>query len=96
MGAACAADTHSLWSVAGLAPSASAWGAAVAAMNSYQGLHLVLLAFIGPWIIARSLAHKLTPGSRAALDCGALIWHYTSLQGAAAIAVIYLMPKLMG
>jgi len=96
MAGAFAADTWSLWSVAGLAPSASAWGAAIAAMNSYQGLHLVLLAFIGPWIIARSLAHKLTPGSRAALDCGALIWHYTSIQGAAAIAVIYLMPKLMG
>jgi cytochrome c oxidase subunit I+III len=94
--AAFTADSYSLWVLARLDPQSSAWGAAIAAMNAYQGLHLVLLAFIGPWIAARSLGHKLTPGSRAALDCGALIWHYTSIQGAAALAVIHLMPKLMG
>jgi cytochrome c oxidase subunit I+III len=94
--AAWACDSWSLWEEARLDPTSHAWGAAIAAMNAYQGLHLLLLGFVAPWIIARSLAKRLTPSSRAALDCGALIWHYTALQGAAAIAVVQLLPRWMG
>ncbi|UGQ48672.1 cytochrome c oxidase subunit I [Massilia endophytica] len=94
--AAWACDSWSLWSAARLDPVSHAWGASIAAMNAYQGLHLLLLGFVAPWIAARSLAKRLTPASRAALDCGALIWHYTALQGAVAMAVVQMLPRWMG
>jgi cytochrome c oxidase subunit I+III len=80
---------------AGLDPSASAWAAAIAALASYQGLHIALLAVLAPYLALRAWRGRLGPRSRATLDNIALVWHYTTLQGIAAVAVVRLMPLLM-
>jgi cytochrome c oxidase subunit I+III len=79
----------------GLDPSASAWAAAIAALVSYQGLHIVLLLVLGPYLALRAWRGHLGPRSRATLDNIALVWHYTSLQGIALAAVVRLLPLLM-
>ena len=80
---------------AGLAPSETAWAAAVAALASYQGLHIVLLLILAPYLALRAWRGLLGRRSRATLDNIALVWHYTTLQGIAAVAVVRLMPLLM-
>jgi cytochrome c oxidase subunit I+III len=80
---------------AGLDPSASAWAAAIAALVSYQGLHIALLLVLGPYLALRAWRGHLGPRSRATLDNIALVWHYTTLQGIALAAVVRLVPLLM-
>jgi len=80
---------------AGLDPSASAWAAAIAALAGYQGLHIVLLLVLAPYLALRAWRGHLGPRSRATLDNIALVWHYTTLQGIAAVAVVRLMPLVM-
>jgi cytochrome c oxidase subunit I+III len=80
----------------GMDPTASAWAAAAAALTSYQGLHIALLAVLGPYLALRGWRGHLGPRSRAMLDNIALVWHYTTVQGVAAVAVVRLMPLLMG
>jgi cytochrome c oxidase subunit I+III len=79
----------------GLDPTASAWAAAIAALASYQGLHIALLAVLGPYLALRAWRGHLGSRSRATLDNIGLVWHYTTLQGIAAVAVVRLMPLLM-
>ena len=81
---------------AGLAPSSQAWSATVAAMLSYQGLHVLVLLIIAPYLLARSWSGRLGAASRATMDNSALIWHYTTLQGLAYAAAVNLLPRLMG
>jgi cytochrome c oxidase subunit I+III len=81
---------------AGLDPTASAWAAAIAALAGYQGLHIAILAVLAPYLALRAWRGHLGPRSRATLDNIALIWHYTTLQGIAAVAVVRLMPLVMG
>ncbi|HEY5799308.1 MAG TPA: cbb3-type cytochrome c oxidase subunit I, partial [Burkholderiaceae bacterium] len=81
---------------AGLDPVGHAWGAAIAAMLSYQGLHVVLLVFVAAYLCARSWRGHLTARSRASFDNSALIWHYTALQGVVLLAAVRLVPWWMG
>jgi cytochrome c oxidase subunit I+III len=80
---------------AGPDPMASAWAAAIAALASYQGLHIALLAVLGPYLALRAWRGHLGTRSRATLDNIALVWHYTTLQGIAAVAAVRLVPLLM-
>ena len=80
---------------AGLDPSASAWGAAIGALLGYQGLHIVVLAIAGPYLVLRAWRGHLGQHSRATLDNVALLWHYTSLQGIAGMALVHGLPALM-
>jgi cytochrome c oxidase subunit I+III len=80
----------------GLNPASHAWSAAVAAMVAYQGLHVLLCAITGAYVIARSLCGHLTPHSRGSLDNTALIWYYTLLQGAVTGVAVHVWPRLMG
>jgi cytochrome c oxidase subunit I+III len=66
---------------AGLDPVATAWGATVAALLAYQGLHAVLLAILGTYLWLRSWCGRLTATNRATLDNCTLVWHYVTLQG---------------
>ncbi|TWI67264.1 cytochrome c oxidase subunit I+III [Pseudoduganella lurida] len=79
----------------GLNPVRNAWGAAVATMLAYQGMHLLLCTAAAGWVIARSLCRHLTPHSRGSLDNAALIWYYTVLQGAIIAAAVHVWPRLM-
>jgi cytochrome c oxidase subunit I+III len=80
---------------ADLAPSESAWAAAVAALASYQGLHIVLLAIMALYLALRGWRGHLTARSRATLDNIALVWHYTTLQGIAWMSAVRVVPLLM-
>ena len=90
-----AADLRSQ-GLAGLDPTAHAWGATIAAMLAYQGLHAVLLAILAFYLLARSWTGRLTPASRATLDNCALVWHYATVQGLVIAATVQWLPKLMG
>ena len=90
-----AADLRSQ-GLAGLDPTAHAWGATIAAMLAYQGLHAVLLAILAFYLLARSWTGRLTPTSRATLDNCALVWHYATVQGLVIAATVQWLPKLMG
>ncbi len=81
---------------AGLAPTAHAWGAAIAAILAYQGLHIVALALCAIYLCARSWHGHLGARSRATFDNTALIWHATTLQGIAGAAAIHVVPWFMG
>ncbi|HEX9174230.1 MAG TPA: cytochrome ubiquinol oxidase subunit I, partial [Telluria sp.] len=82
--------------LAGLDPTATAWGATVAAMLAYQGLHVAILALAALYLCARAWCGHVTSSSRATLDNIALMWHYTTLQGIAAAVAIHAVPWLMG
>ena len=92
--ASCALDVRGLLA-AGLDPTASAWAAAVAALASYQGLHVATLAVLAPYLAARAWCGLLGERSRASLDTIALVWHMTTLQGIAGMLVVRLVPLLM-
>ncbi|MBA3478051.1 MAG: hypothetical protein H0T52_06575, partial [Lautropia sp.] len=53
------------------------------------------IVVMGSYLIARVWSRMLAPESRATLDNTALMWHYTALQGVAAVAVVQAMPALM-
>ena len=78
--------------LAGLRPAANAWSATVAAMLGWQGFHVAVLLLMGLYVCARVWAGRLRIDARASLDNTALLWHYVTVQGLAAMAVIYLMP----
>ena len=80
--------------LAGLQPNANAWSATVAAMLAWQGFHGVVLVVMGAYVCARAWSGRLRPDARASLDNTALLWHYVTVQGLAAVGVVYLMPKL--
>ena len=92
--ASCAVDVRGLLA-AGLDPTASAWAAGVAALASYQGLHVATLAVLAPYLAARAWCGLLGARSRASLDTIALVWHATTLQGIAGMLVVRLVPLLM-
>jgi cytochrome c oxidase subunit I+III len=87
-------DLHG-YQLAGLAPRTMAWSATIAALLSYQGLHVIVLALAGPDLAARAWSGRLSPASRATLDNTALIWHYTTLQGIALALAVHGVPLLM-
>ncbi|QOL51293.1 cytochrome c oxidase subunit I [Massilia litorea] len=87
-------DLHG-YQLAGLAPRTMAWSATIAALLSYQGLHVIVLALAGPYLAARAWSGRLSPASRATLDNTALIWHYTTLQGIALALAVHGVPLLM-
>jgi cytochrome c oxidase subunit I+III len=77
---------------AGLDPRAQAWSATVAALLGYQGLHVLLLAAMAVYVLARSGA-GLLHGSASTLDVTALLWHYATAQGLAFAAAVNLLPR---
>jgi cytochrome c oxidase subunit I+III len=81
---------------AGLAPSANAWSATVAALLAWQGLHAAILLLMGGYLLARSFAGALRDDARASLDNCALMWHYVSAQGLLALGLVRLLPQWMG
>jgi cytochrome c oxidase subunit I+III len=77
---------------AGLDPRLHGWSATVAALYAYQGVHVALLLLMGAFVCARALAGRLGPTQRAAIDCSALMWHYTAVQGIAIAVVVNRLP----
>jgi cytochrome c oxidase subunit I+III len=78
----------------GLEPSANAWSATVGALLGAGALHAILLGVCATFLIARSIAGRLSPESRASLDCVVLFWHASTALMLAPLAVVQLMPLL--
>lgn len=64
-------------------------------MVSYQGLHVVVIALMAAYLVARLWSGKLAPDARATLDNTVLFWQYTALQGIATVALVQLLPRVM-
>jgi len=77
---------------AGVDPRGNAVGAAIWAIAGYHLIHLGIVLLMGLYALARSLAGRLTREHDADMKNISLFWHYTSVQGAVAVAVLYLMP----
>jgi cytochrome c oxidase subunit I+III len=80
---------------AGLNPSAEAWSATVAALLGLQGVHAFALLLIGGYLIARAAAGLLRPQARSSVDCCALLWHWSTLQGWALMVAVMGLPALL-
>jgi cytochrome c oxidase subunit I+III len=81
---------------AGLDPTTHAWGATIAALLGYQGLHIFIVAIIAIYLICRSWDGKLRGRNRGSFDNSALIWHGTVLQGVLGTLAVSLLPQWMG
>ncbi|NML16579.1 cbb3-type cytochrome c oxidase subunit I [Azohydromonas caseinilytica] len=73
---------------AGLAPTASGWGASVAGLLGYQGFHMALMALCAAYLAARLWRRLVTPRQRATWDNVALLWWGGCAQG----VVVALLP----
>jgi len=76
---------------AGLVPRAQAWSASVAALLSYQGLHVVLMGVLAAYLVARSWHGLVTPRQRASFDNSGLLWHGSCAQG----VIVAWLPQLV-
>jgi len=83
------------YQLAGLAPRRLAWSATIAAMLTYQGLHVVLTVLVGLYLAVRGWCGRIGEHNRATLDNTALIVYYTVLQGIVAAVVVHGVPMLM-
>jgi cytochrome c oxidase subunit I+III len=81
---------------AGLDPVAHAYGAAVTAVLTVQGLFAAALAIMAAYAMARSWRGLLDTVRRVTFDNTALLWHYTVAQGMIALVALHAMPRLVG
>jgi cytochrome c oxidase subunit I+III len=81
---------------AGLAPVRDAWSATVATLVAWQVFHAVVLVLMAGYAIARIAAGHVGPRSRATIDNVGLYWLGTMLQGALGVALVQLLPRLLG
>jgi len=80
---------------AGLSPKADAWSATVAALMAYQGLHVVVLALMGAYLLARVFTGRIAADARATLDNTTLMWHAATFQAVSTMALVQFLPRLM-
>ena len=78
-----------------LQPVANAWSATVAALVAYEMLHVVVLAIMAAYLVARATSGRLAPRARATLDNVALLWHYSAFQGIVIALVVQLLPRFV-
>jgi cytochrome c oxidase subunit I+III len=79
----------------GVSPQAHAYGAVAYALVAWQGLHVVLVAVMGAFTVARIAAGRAGPRRRAAFDHTRLFVNYTAVQGLASLALLH-APRIMG
>lgn len=79
---------------AGLDADATAWGATVATLLAYQGLHMVILLAMGGFVLARSWAGLLQPAARSALDNTLPMGCCVAAQGILGTLAVQLAPRL--
>jgi cytochrome c oxidase subunit I+III len=79
----------------GLRPTANAYAAVVFSFGAWQGFFAAILAIMGFYTVARSLAGLLDGGRRATFDNTMLFWHYAVGQGLAALAIVHAGSRLL-
>jgi cytochrome c oxidase subunit I+III len=80
----------------GLRPTQSAYAAAVFMVEALQGFYVATLTIMALFVLARALRGRLHAKRRATYDNTALLWHYTVVQGLAALALLHLVPRWLG
>jgi cytochrome c oxidase subunit I+III len=93
--AATAAEAWGWWS-AGLRPTESSYGAAVYLLSAVGGFFAALLALMGVYVLARSLAGLLSAIRRGEMDHTLLMWRYATAQGLIGLALAHLFPRAVG
>ncbi len=78
----------------GLAAAESAYGGAVYMLAAWQGFHVAVLLLMTGYTLARSFAGKLHARRRVTFDNTMLMWHYSCGQGAVALLLVHLFPRL--
>ncbi|MDF2463492.1 MAG: cytochrome c oxidase, subunit [Ramlibacter sp.] len=81
---------------AGLQPHATAWGATVAALLSWQGFHAAILLVMGGYVVVRAASGRLRQDARATLDNTVVMWHYVTVQGVLALLLVRGLPQWLG
>jgi cytochrome c oxidase subunit I+III len=69
--------------------AAHAYGAAVHALLSWQGLHVVLVAITTAYVLARFRAGLVSARHRVTFDTLRLLWLYTAAQGLVTAVVLH-------
>ncbi len=90
-----ALEVYGHWE-SGLRPGDSGYGAVVTMLAAVQVFFAVVIAVMGLYTLARSLAGLLHSGRRVTFDNTRLLWHYTVAQALVAAAVVHLFPRLAG
>ena len=73
---------------AGVDPAASAYGAIVWTLLSYQTFHTLALLLLAAFVLARLFAQLMDGRRRAAWDSLRLLWHYGAAQGIMIVALL--------
>lgn len=81
---------------AGLAPGDHAWSATVAALLAWQGFHAAVVLLMAGYLLVRSWSGRLHAQARATLDSTSVLWHWTTVQGLAALLLVRQLPAWMG
>jgi cytochrome c oxidase subunit I+III len=76
----------------GVGPRQDAYGALVYMVLVLQGMFVALVACMGLYTAARSVAGLLGPDRRATFDNTRLLWYYTAAQGVLAGALLHGFP----
>jgi cytochrome c oxidase subunit I+III len=63
---------------------------------AWQGFHVVVLAVMALYTLARSLAGRLDAVRRVTFDNTMLLWHYAVAQGIVGLALTYGFPLAVG
>jgi cytochrome c oxidase subunit I+III len=77
---------------AGLQPKGNAWNATVATLLSFQGVHVIVIALMAAYLMARYFSGKLLPNARATLDNSALFWRYSAVLAIVSMLLIQMLP----
>ncbi|GEM_PF-4659363 len=95
LAAAPALDLVTHWQ-AGLRPQASAYTAATYAVAGLQAFFGGLAVVMAAFTVARSIAGRLRPTRRAALDATRAMLLYAVAQGLIALALLHAFTRLTG
>jgi cytochrome c oxidase subunit I+III len=72
-----------------LHPDAHGYAATAYMLVTWQGVHAVLLVFMGGYTLARQLAGKLNHERRNTFDNARIMWYFSAAQALIALAVIH-------
>ena len=73
--------------------AAHAYGAAAHALLTWQGLHVLLVAIVTVYVLARFRAGLVDARHRVTFDTLRLLWLYTAAQGLVTAVVLH-SPRL--
>ncbi|MVW79866.1 cbb3-type cytochrome c oxidase subunit I [Bordetella sp. 02P26C-1] len=80
----------------GLRPQRGAYDAVVYAVAGHQAFFAIIVAIMGVFTLARSMANKLNLQHQSCLQATQTMWHYTVVQGLVGLVLVHQFPRLVG